>query len=182
MRVIDYLLYIKLIFKNKNIYLEEDHYREIISYLLPRNDEKLIIYNLNMFKKHTELMNVTQFISKYNLKEVYFRKYDKLMVSINYKLGYNYIFNILTIWVNFYSSKYIIPVYFDTFIYEIPINLSEYLYIKNFKDFEKMVDNIWNKTNTICMYDIVFTHGFKKLIYYHMYKKCFIKIMQKLTM
>jgi hypothetical protein len=182
MRVIDYLLYTKLIFKNKNIYLEDEHYREIISYLLPENNFNKIIYYLSLCKKYNNSMNVEQFISNYNLKEVYFRKYNKLMVSITYKLVYFDIFNILIIYVNFYTSKYLIPIYYDTFKYEIPLNLSKYVCVENFKDFEKMVEDIWEKTNTLCMHDIVFSYGFKKIVYYQIYKKCFKKIMQKLTM
>lgn len=178
MKVIDYLIYIKLIFLNKNIYLENNYYYEIVSYLFPYIDSKYIINQLLTNKLYEEDMNINLFISKYNFNKIYLQEKsylnNNIHVYINYILGKNDIYdNILYIKVSFYYlSGYIINFLLDYFIFDIPLSKSNKIYI-NYKDFHDSINNIWSESSTICMSEFIYSSSIKKLLYYQLYKKCF---------
>jgi hypothetical protein len=195
-KVIDYLIYVKLIFANKNIYLENDHCYEIVSYLYPTINETYIINSLLENKSYKENMNINMFIAKYNIKEFFFKKHNSIYLNTLFKNKFylnNYInvyidfsirkfetYNILYIKVDFYYTKYIINFLIDSFLFDIPLNISNKKY-KDYNRFEQNMNTIWSKTSTICMSEFIYSSSIKKILFYQIYKKCFHKIIEKLS-
>ena len=185
-KVIDYLILLKLILLNKNIYFPNNFYKEWVLYLTPylkkNNDNHYILYY--------DYCEISQFIPRYNIKYNLLNIFNKLY---NFKNIYITVFlrkkkdfdnvSFLVIDINLMRNinfviNDIIQYIIETFIFEIP----EYMInsLKNiewtFLKFNKLIIKIWEEYFGVVMYQYIYSSYVEKIIYYHFFKKIFVRI------
>ena len=186
--LIDYLLLLKIIMKNRNIHFSNLFYIEILSYLkikiLPIYTG--IINNNNYY--FSDLAN--NVISKYNLNYLLF---SNKIYSKN-KSNYDYFNNDIHITISIKKNKiheievFDINIIFSIFSnylvkkienyqYQIPIILYEYIKYNNFNIFNNIILDIWKEYMGLIMWDYFISNDNIKYIYYELYKKIIVRLL-----
>lgn len=189
-KLIDYLLLIKLIMEERNIYFSNLFYIEIVSYLKPHI---LPIYNSiinNNQYNYSDLAN--NIISKYNIDYSLFG-YKIFMKNKPYSLYVNKdmyidiyikkkITNDITIFdikihFNLYSFNINVIGKIDFFHYEIPVISYKNIKYNTFDNFNNDMIDIWSDNFAIFMWDYFTCINDKKIIYYELFKKIIIRLL-----
>lgn len=187
-RLIDYLLFLKIIMKDKNIHFSNLFYIEILSYfqikILPIYTE--IINNNNYY--FSDLAN--NVISKYNLNYLLFPN----QIYIKNKLNYDYFNNDIHITISIKKNRiheievFDINIIFSIFSnylvkkiekyqYEIPIILYKYIKYDNFNIFNNIILDIWKEYMGLIMWDYFICDDNIKYIYYELFKKIIVRLL-----
>ena len=182
-KVIDYLILIKLVIKNKfgyKIDFNNIFYQNIITYILPNfrtifkinNDILSYIYYKYIFPINNTFVDICSFdnfVNKYNIK---------LNIKNSLcKLNNNKILKITTVYykINIFNINFDIQ---NTcqIVFEIPFDSINKNFLQfRFKDFNKLMINLYNINGTL-MYDYIIADSQLKLIYYEFFKKIIVKI------
>ena len=199
LKIIDYIIVLKLLIKKINFEFPNNFYEEWVSYLIPYID-------LNSYQKQNKFTYydndlACRLVSKYNLKDKLFKVFDK-----NYKdnnnlidlVNNNYINNDITYTFEFrkdlleqkkliilkikFIHKYygtIIDRVMDSFLFEIPEeNLEKLVKDKwTYNEFNNLIIQLWENNKGLIMVDYVYSASpMKKLIYFDMFKKILLRI------
>ncbi len=174
LKVIDYLLLLKLIMHNKGFYFYNNFYIEWISYLIPYikpfTDNKY--YEINLYK---------YIICKYNINHNLFdiKLENNFYISIAMKVKNN-LENIKIVNFDiFIMKKYFIKKivkYFNLIFPIVDIN-----FIKNndwnYYKFNNYVEELWVYTKTLEMNDYIYSEDHKRKLYYEIFKKIVLRIL-----
>ena len=181
-KIIDYLIILKLIMKNKNIEMPILFYKLWLDFLQPdinKNNFK-IIYN----NEYLYLLNMNTAITKFNLKDYLLFTFNpefKILKNYIFEIKYNYnivgikkfIFFEINIFNNttFFSKR-------EKFIFQYPENDIHFIINKkfNYNSFNNYMLHIWELEEGVIMYDYVISKPLKKIIYYDFFNKIIKKI------
>lgn len=187
-KVIDYLILLKLILLDKNIYFPNIFYKEWVLYLIPHlkknSDDNYILYY--------DYCQIDQFIPRYNIKYNLSNIFDKLYnfkdvyISIFFrrKVNFNNI-SFFTVDINLMQNinfviNNIIQYIIETFIFEIPESMITSLKdVKwTFLKFNDLIIKIWEEYYGVIMYQYIYSSFVEKIIYYQLFKKIFLRIIE----
>lgn len=198
LKIIDYIIILKLLIKKINVEFPNNFYQEWVSYLIPYID-------LNSYQKKNKFTYydndlACRLISKYNLKDKLFKVFDKNYKDNNISktfINNNYINNDITYTFEYrkdlleqkkliilkisFISKYcgtIIDRVIDSYLFEIP---EECLYLLDsqklsYNEFNNKMIKLWEDNQGMIMLDYIFAKPMKKLIYFDMFKKILFRI------
>lgn len=178
LKIIDYLIILKLIMKNKNMDMPVLFYKLWLEYLQP-------YINKNYFNKinsheYISILNLNSAITNYNLKDYLLFKFNsefKKQNNFNFEIKINY--NIIGInkyiffEINLYNHNNIFFSKIEKFIYQYPeIDIHFIINTKfNYNNFNNYMLKIWELEHGVIMYDYFISNPLKKIIYYDFFNK-----------
>ena len=173
--LIEYMLLLKLIFHNKNIYFPNIFYVDIVKYLIP---------NFQIKNYYNDTLIYNNFIPKYNIKEKLLNiLIDNKKLYCNIYLQYKVynIYDIVQLKIDIYKIQY--DIYYLNkilFLYEFPIkDLKDIILINKFITFDKQIIFLYEKYHGLFMCDYIGCNINKKIIYYELFKKIFLRFFNK---
>lgn len=187
-KLIDYLLLLKIIMKDRNIHFSNLFYIEILSY-----------FQIKILSIYTEILNNNNYyfsdlannvISKYNLNYLLFENKN----YFENKLNYDYFNNDIHITISIKKNRiheievFDIHIIFNIFSnylvkkiekyqYEIPIILYQRIKYHNFNIFNNIILDIWKEYMGLIMWDYFISDDNIKYIYYELYKKIIVRLL-----
>lgn len=172
--VIDYMILLKLIMNNKNIYMPNNFYVEWVSYLIPTIDKKTRIK-----------CKIREIIPRYNIKNNILQLLKRLQCDENMNVNIYFTNNehehiidenkdIQRLHINIIKNIFLYSV---KFTFEIPKKSFSYIKSINwtFHKFNIFMIDIWEEYYGLIMDDYMISTYLKKLIYYIFFKKIFIR-------
>jgi hypothetical protein len=168
-KIIDYIIFLKLLTKKLNIYFPNNFYIWWVSYLFPVIDYRL--YKNISHGKYYRKLDIQSFISIYNIKyhlfeaknniyklkknnifcEIYIEKKElnkEFLIINNYINPIFLVDFIVKIKINFFIVKYFFFIeLIDSFIFEIPYLINSSSYYINFFDILNIIKNNENNKN-----------------------------------
>jgi hypothetical protein len=202
LKVIDYIIILKLLIKKLDIEFPNNFYENWVLYLVP-------VIDFNSYEKRNRFTYcdndlVNSLISKYNLKHKLFKVFDKNYINNNSIINLvnnNYINNNIRYIFEFrrdiferkkliilkidFIDKYpctIIDKVIHSFLFEIPednldlLNKQKWTY----NEFNSLIIDIWANNHGLIMMDYVFSNPMKKIIYLDLFKKILLRIIVKM--
>jgi len=203
LKVIDYIIVLKLLIKKLNIEFPNNFYENWVLYLIP-------VIDFNTYEKRNRFTYcdndlANNLISKYNLKHKLFKVFDKNFISnscIIDLVNNNYINNNIRYIFEFrrdiieekksiilkidFIDKYpftIIDRILHSFLFEIPednldiLNKQKWTY----NDFNNLIIQLWEENRGLIMMDYVYSASpMKKIIYFDLFKKILLRIIVKM--
>jgi hypothetical protein len=178
MKIIDYILLLKLIMNNKGYDFTNNFYEYMASYLYPTikpfsGNE----YNdINYYKYIVCKYNINDNLFNYKLKNNFY-------ISITMKNRINFE-NIKVLYFNInIIKKYFFNINIINFNLLFP--LESIIFIKNYEwnydDFNNFIENLWIKSKTLENNDYIYCDDDKRKLYYELFKKVILRILKMQT-
>lgn len=186
LKVIDYLLLLKLIMYNKGYDFPNNFYTNWVNYLLPYiktnnnyeysdNDNfKSIVckYNINHnifdISKNIDIYNNIEFIKNLNID-----------INLHNKYNYDNI-KILRCDIKFFKKKLFYRSILLSFSFDIP-KCDLYLIKKNIWDYEKFnkyLEEKWVLSHSLDNDDYIYSDKYKKILYFEIFNKIILRIIK----
>ena len=181
-KIIDYIILLKLIMLDKNIYLPNIFYKEWSLYLIP-----VIKRNKFSFIQYYDYCSIKELSITYNFKDNIFKLMDNLYHDKNLYITIScyqkFILNkkILYFEIDIIKSfdffiKNLIKYNLVQYTYEIPFDLFYEIKQNNnwrIRNFNNLIRIIWNKYNV--MYDYICSDFITRVVYFYFFKKIIIR-------
>lgn len=178
--LIEYLIFLKLLMENKNIYFHNNFYKEWVLYLVP-------LIELSDYCKIEDIIsryNIKNNILKLIEKNIYIDNLENTYISIFFYKSYFDTIKTFSLNINLYKYSKIFnlpesislsyPYIALSFVYNIPENIfneMKNLIKLTFKEFDAFMLKIWLQTNGLFMDDYLNSKSPKKIIYFIFYNK-----------
>jgi hypothetical protein len=178
MKIIDYILLLKLIMNNKGYDFTNNFYEYMASYLYPTiqpfsGNE----YNdMNYYKYIVCKYNIDNNLFNYKLKNNFY-----ISITMNNKNNFE---NIKVLYFNInIIKKYFFNINIISFNLIFP--LENIIFIKNYEwnydDFNNFIEKLWIKSKTLENDDYIYCDDDKRKLYYELFKKVMLRILKMQT-
>lgn len=174
-KIIDYIILFKLILHNKNLYFPNIFYKEWAMYLIP-----------TIKNNYCRINEVTP---RYNFKDNFIKilsrlhKTENTYFSLLSKKTYFDNIEIIKIDISLFNSLFYNKI--NSFIFELEYYIIDKIKLEmswTFKKFDILIENLWEKSYALFMDDYMSSNSLKKIIYYYIFKKIILRIIQPFQM
>lgn len=169
--IIDYLILLNLIFRNKNMYFHNIFYKEFSKYLIPYIDIKIN-------DSYYEYLKYNEFITKYNIKN----KLLNIFKNINFVKIFIYFDKIDQNKIIIFKIKFLNKILFnfEKKVFEFNLPLKLLVPLKNielkYNIFNINMIELWKNNYGLLMSNYIFSSAIDKIIYYELFKKIILRI------
>jgi len=193
-KIIDYFILLKLIFRKNNIHMYDDFFKDLVLYLTPTIDNTFFYetityeYYIPKSKKYCTYP-LKDFINMLNIKNIILHlindnnHIDIYLIDIIIYHKKNDPTNLLYIFLKIYEKGNKYYSFNHCFDFELPQYVLNNKYINAFKnysfeEFDNYIIDIYNNNYGNIMCDYIDSNKLKKDIYFDLFKKLVIKILE----